>query len=109
MVGQVGPAVHTAVSAVAVVQIGLECLGLCESDHLARSRQGLRTYSGGEKYLLYCFTDLSLCIFFFLSPSACRLCVLSLSVPCLSVRGSGDMYFRVNRGEDSTGTRMMLC
>lgn len=51
MVGQVGPAVHTAVSAVAVVQIGLECLGLCESDHLARSRQGLRTYRGGEKYL----------------------------------------------------------
>lgn len=33
MVGQVGAAVHTAVAAMARVQVGLECLGLCQLHH----------------------------------------------------------------------------
>lgn len=40
MVGQMGAAVHTAVTAVAGVQVGLECLGLCQLYHVCK--QGSR-------------------------------------------------------------------
>lgn len=34
MVGQMGAAVHAAVPTVAGVQVGLECLGLCQLHHV---------------------------------------------------------------------------
>lgn len=38
MVGQVGATVHTAVATVARVQVGLECLGLCQLHHACAGR-----------------------------------------------------------------------